>query len=722
MTKRLFDLSLRVVFGAVLGIALVLFGFTVSARAEGPVDNNLVVDESEAGQPNYEEPSDPMGSSDAESEQSISESDEVEVAPDDAPEAAEGAEGADEEQHSYEAEAPSGAASEEPVEQTGAKTVFQTTAGGCALVLDSDGTLVIKPSGNGQLPNQPLFGYMLRDEYYSDRSESWYLIHDYAPDVRKVTVASGVKAAGSLSAAFSHLSRVESVDLSKLDASSTTDLSYMFHNCLTLRKVVLPPNLKKAQNTESMFDGCKCLSSVDLSPFNGATLTIIDYMFRGTALRTVDLSGVMVDPAEPVMRNGIAYSSNTTYVFLGCNCIKRFSVPASWPESGEQWWNSSGWAETVTFPRATSASGTWRSGRDGKSYTDEQMMGRGRIADTYYNDDDDAYDSCSWKRLWGKDSIATMAKIVQEGWANRSGGTVVVATSSDFKDALAGGGLAGLTGGPVVLTSKNSLSKGAAQELRRLAPTRVYVAGGPGALKPAVIDGIKSATGLKVMPDNSASNTGIIRLWGNNSAKTSAKLALAGKGKWADGTAIIATNKTFKDALSAAPISYAKHWPILLASNGTSLDSEVISALKTLGIKRVYIMGGTAAVTQKVETQLTKNGIKVAERKAGRDGIKTSRIIADWGLELGLTADGMGFATANKANDALAGAALLGKRGSVLLLAENYTGVDAIDWYDRLSDYGNLKFVDSHLLHMSHGYVFGGTAALSNDFMAFLPR
>ena len=231
--------------------------------------------------------------------------------------------------------------------------------------------------------------------------------------------------------------------------------------------------------------------------------------------------------------------------------------------------------------------------------------------------------------------------------------------------------------------------------------------------------GETSGGGLEGPAESSA---GIIRLWGNGSAQASAKLALAGKGQWAGGTAIIATNKSFKDALSAAPVSYAMHWPILLATSGAKLAPEVISALKELGISRVYIVGGTRAVKPYVETQLKNNGIVMASRKWGRNGIETSRVIADWGLELGLTADGMGFATAQKANDELAGAALLGKRGSVLLLANNYTGEDAIENYDRLSDYGNLSFVDDNLLHMSHGYVFGGTAALSNDFMAYLPR
>ena len=313
-----------------------------------------------------------------------------------------------------------------------------------------------------------------------------------------------------------------------------------------------------------------------------------------------------------------------------------------------------------------------------------------------------------WKRLWGAGSLDTAAAIVDEGWADGAGGTVVVARNDDFKDALAGAGLAGLTGGPIVLTSRDALAQQARDELVRLKPKRVYVAGGEGAVRPAVVTAIEKATGLTVQKDNSSAKTGIIRLWGSGSPQTSAALATAGRGSWGD-TAIIATNGSFKDALSAAPISYAKHWPILLASGGQELAPEVISALKSLGIKRAFIMGGTGAVKPKVEDQLKGAGITMAGRKAGYWGWETSREIANWGLSLGLTADGMGYATSQRFPDALAGAALLGRNGSVLLLADQATQ-------------GNLQFARDHAPEITHGYVFGGEGAFSKACYDQLPK
>ena len=314
-----------------------------------------------------------------------------------------------------------------------------------------------------------------------------------------------------------------------------------------------------------------------------------------------------------------------------------------------------------------------------------------------------------WERIAGTGRYDTMEAIVKRGWQGETGGTVVVATGADFKDALAASGLAGLSEAPVVLTAKTALSPQAERQLRSLKPSLVYVVGGKMAVSDGVVARIASVTGLSRKKDNASASSGIVRLWGNGSAQTSAKLALAGAGRWEGGTAIIATNKSFKDALSAAPVSYAMHWPILLATNGKSLHAEVLGALKALGIKRVYIVGGSAAVTPAVVSQLQKAGITVAGRIWGSNGCATSRAIATWAVDdLGFVVDGMAYATSRNYPDALAGAALVGKGGSVLLLADE-------------SNKSNISFAQQRRSGISHGFVFGGTSAFSDACYKKLP-
>lgn len=292
-----------------------------------------------------------------------------------------------------------------------------------------------------------------------------------------------------------------------------------------------------------------------------------------------------------------------------------------------------------------------------------------------------------WKRLSGNGRYDTMQAIVKEGFS-KTGGTVIIATGTGFKDALAAAGLAGLYDAPIILTDGKNLSSQAREELIRLKPQTIYIAGGTFAISDNVKNQIKTAT-----------NRTPVRLAGNNSSETSAKLALEGKGKWS-ATAVIATNKTFKDALSVAPLAYANKMPILLADNGQSVSSSVLKALKDCGIKNVIIVGGTAAVSKNAENQLTAAGFNIRERLWGNNGVATSAAIAKYGIEeLGMNANQMGVATSQNFPDALAGAALCGHNKAVLILADDKATA-------------NASFPSAYKNNISKGYIFGGIGAV----------
>ena len=295
--------------------------------------------------------------------------------------------------------------------------------------------------------------------------------------------------------------------------------------------------------------------------------------------------------------------------------------------------------------------------------------------------------SAALKRLYGKGRYDTMKAIVDEGF-KATGGTVIVATGEDYKDALSACGLAGAMYASIVLTNGKTLSPQAETVLKRLKPRNIYVAGGPMAISDKVIGQIKTAT--KVTPK---------RIAGASGSDTSAKLALAGKGRYKDGIAIIATNKSFKDALSVAPIAYTKKYPILLANNGTKLDQTVLDALKSLGIKEVIIVGGRVAVTTNVESQLKKQGIRIKKRLAGATAVDTSAVIARWGLSNGMSPNKMGFATSQNFPDALAAAAVCGNNKSVLLLVDDKNML-------------NASFPKTYKNRITRAYVFGGTNAV----------
>ena len=297
------------------------------------------------------------------------------------------------------------------------------------------------------------------------------------------------------------------------------------------------------------------------------------------------------------------------------------------------------------------------------------------------------YLTSKWHRLAGKGRYDTMQTIVKEGFS-QTGGTVIIATGTGFKDALAAAGLAGLYDAPIILTEGKNLSSQAKSELTRLKPQKIYIAGGTSVVSDNVKNQIKKAT-----------NIAPVRLAGQNSSETSAKLALAGKGKWST-TAVIATNKYFKDALSVAPLAYSNNMPILLADNGQSVSTAVLKAMKDCGIKNVIIVGGTAAVTERVESQLTGAGFNITKRLWGNTGVATSAAIAKYGISnLGMSANQMGVATSQNYPDALAGAAFCGIKNSVLILADDKATA-------------NTSFPSAYKKSISKGYIFGGTGAV----------
>src|SRR5690606_4047476 len=72
---------------------------------------------------------------------------------------------------------------------------------------------------------------------------------------------------------------------------------------------------------------------------------------------------------------------------------------------------------------------------------------------------------------------------------------VFVASGTVFADALSGGALAGVYGGPILLTRPGSLPKATAQALARLDPDHIVVLGGRPGGRPAAAAARRAAPG-----------------------------------------------------------------------------------------------------------------------------------------------------------------------------------------------------------------------------------
>ena len=286
-----------------------------------------------------------------------------------------------------------------------------------------------------------------------------------------------------------------------------------------------------------------------------------------------------------------------------------------------------------------------------------------------------------WVRIAGGNRYDTMSAIVSAGFSRSE--YAVVATGDSYPDALVASSVAGAYDCPVILTGGKSLSGRARDQLQRLGVKNVLIMGGDAAVSQTVEKAIK--------------NMGIAtrRIKGNTRTDTSVE-AMKFIPKRSD-IVVITTGFGYADSLSISPWSYASGAPIVLTQKNGTLASAHVKAIKDAGYKKYIILGGTAAVSDQVKSQLS--GLTCVERIGGNTRYDTSRLIAEWSLDNGLTMVHPAISTGENFPDALAGAALQGKAASVMVLVknENSPGVNA------LAD--NKSVIES-------GYVFGGNIAV----------
>lgn len=297
--------------------------------------------------------------------------------------------------------------------------------------------------------------------------------------------------------------------------------------------------------------------------------------------------------------------------------------------------------------------------------------------------------SSKWSRLYGATKLDTSAEISKTGWDHSD--SVVVATLDRFMDALAASSLAGSLDCPILLTAQDSLSSQTANEIKRLGAKHAYVIGGPIAVAESVDDSIRSAG----CPD-------VIRVYGNDYQLTACEIAdRVLRGSHGD-TLIIATARSFHDALSISPYSFRSKSPIYLCDSANSLSSYVLERIRRSGLKSAIVLGGPLAVDLGVEDQLASVGITTVKRISGDTRFATSALIAQWEIEKGMSTGNLAFATSETFYDALTGGPLCGRRNSALLVVSD-------DDKSCVTGFGA-----SHKDQVSAGIVLGGPLAVSH--------
>ena len=187
-----------------------------------------------------------------------------------------------------------------------------TTCGTARWTIDAGGCLTIAPMEG--IDNGELEIWVLCDEV------PWY---NYRNSITSAKVA-GKIATQTTALMFNDCPKLASLDLSPLDTSKVTNMSYMLYYCPSLTSLDLSPlDTSNVTDMSYMLSGCSKLTSLDLSSFDTSQVESMGGMFDGCSrLASLDLSSFDTSNVTGMSR-----------MFYGCSSLASLDV-SSFDASG----------------------------------------------------------------------------------------------------------------------------------------------------------------------------------------------------------------------------------------------------------------------------------------------------------------------------------------------------------------------------------------------------
>lgn len=295
----------------------------------------------------------------------------------------------------------------------------------------------------------------------------------------------------------------------------------------------------------------------------------------------------------------------------------------------------------------------------------------------------------------GADRYATAIAASSKAFASGEASRAVVASGQTWPDALGGSALAGALGGPVLLVGREHVPSGLAAEVARLGVTELVIVGGEAAVSEPVAAALDSLPGVSVRRIGGGDRFETASLIASETVK-----AIVASGRTYDGSFYLATGAKPADALGAATVAAYKRRPVLL-SRQSALPTVTADAIRSIAATRALVAGGEAAVGTTATAGLADAGVWSMQRFSGSDRYETAYLLAQHGVAEGLAWQGVAVANGQGFADALAGAVMQAKRGSVLVLTPS----------DRLVP-GADKAIRGRLAPGSKVVVLGGESAI----------
>ncbi len=193
------------------------------------------------------------------------------------------------------------------------------------------------------------------------------------------------------------------------------------------------------------------------------------------------------------------------------------------------------------------------------------------------------------RRIAGSSRFATAAAVALDAFP--AGADVVyVATGMNYPDALAGGPVAGLAPGPILLTTPDVLPSVTTTAIKTLDPVDIVIIGGELAVSTAVANELAELGGT------------VSRIYGDHRYSTATALS---RSDFNAGVPVVyvATAMSFPDALAGGVAAGVSRGPVLLV-NETGVPAATARELSRLKPSRIVVLGGPIAVPEHVRIEL----------------------------------------------------------------------------------------------------------------------
>lgn len=235
------------------------------------------------------------------------------------------------------------------------------------------------------------------------------------------------------------------------------------------------------------------------------------------------------------------------------------------------------------------------------------LGGENSVSKTVENQLSNVAGISSVKRLAGIDRFDTSAKAFEEDKKK----SVVLASGKTFPDALTASFLTKDSG--LLLTAKDNMPNSIKRVLRSVSDKNIKIVGGEGSISDILVKRIMSSEGI----------TNFMRLSGKNRYETSVNIANRSNSD----TLILASGKSFPDALAASTLSQKIDAPIVLLDRDR-IDSSVLDYFKNRGVRKAIILGGENTISSKNQDNVDRlmRGLDIEDINVSKETIGENNV------------------------------------------------------------------------------------------------